>query len=127
MDELTNLIKSEIKRQHKSVRQFSAKVGIPQSTIISALRKGVSGTAFDTVIKICSALNIRLSVNNGVFMDKEKSELLTAFSELDEIGKHTVKTVCNVETLRCRNIPLMTIVNAALEKKQTAQNMQKSE
>ncbi len=127
MDELTNLIKSEIKRQHKSVRQFSAKVDIPQSTIISALRKGVSGTAFDTVIKICSALNIRLSVNNGVFMDKEKSELLTAFSELDEIGKHTVKTVCNVETLRCRNIPLMTIVNAALEKKQTAQNMQKSE
>lgn len=123
MDELTSLIKSEIKRQHKSVRQFSSKVDIPQSTIISALRKGVSGTAFDTVIKICSALNIRLSVNNGVFMDKEKSELLSAFSELDEIGKHTVKTVCNVETLRCRNIPLMTIVNAALEKKQASQKV----
>ncbi len=127
MDDLTALIKSEIKRQHKSVRQFASKIDIPQSTIICALRKGVSGTAFDTVIKICSALNIRLSVNNGVFMDKEKSELLSAFSELDEIGKHTVKTVCNVETLRCRNIPLMTIVNAALEKKQTSQNIQKAD
>jgi len=124
MDELTLLIKSEIKRQFKSVRRFSAEVNIPQSTIISALRKGISGTAFDSVIKICNALDIKLSVNNGVFMDKEKSELLNAFSQLDEIGKHTVKTVCNVETLRCKNVPLMTIVNAALEKKNSAQNQQ---
>lgn len=120
MDELTALIKSEIKRQHKSVRRFSEVIKIPQSTIISSLKKGVSGTAFDTVIKMCNALDIKLSVNNGVFMDKEKSELLSAFSELDEIGKHTVRTVCSVETLRCKNIPVMTIVNAALELKQNS-------
>lgn len=122
MDELTLLIKSEIKRRYKSVRRFASEISIPQSTIISAMRKGISGTAFETVIKICNALDIKLSVNSGVFMDKEKAELLNAFSELDEIGKHTVKTVCNVETLRCKNVPLMTIVNAALEMKQNSQN-----
>ena len=60
MDELTMTIKNEIKRQYKSVRQFSAAIGIPQSTIISALRKGMGGTAFDTVVKMCSALGIKL-------------------------------------------------------------------
>ena len=122
MDELTSLIKAEIKKQYKSVRRFSAEIGIPQSTIISAIKKGVSGTAFDTVVKMCTYLDIKLSFNSGVFMDKEKSELLNAFSELDEIGKHTVKTVCNVEALRCKNVPLMTIVNAALDKKYSPQN-----
>lgn len=122
MDELTALIKAEIKRQYKSVRRFAAEIDVPQSTIISAMRKGVAGTAFETVLKICSALDIKLSMNSGVFMDKENSELLVAFSQLDEIGKHTVKTVCSVETLRCKNVPLMTIVNAALEMKHSSQN-----
>ncbi len=125
MGDLTALIKAEIKRQYKSIRRFSAEIDVPQSTIISAMRKGVSGTAFETVLKMCNALDIKLSVNSSVFMDREKSELLSAFSQLDEIGKHTVKTVCNVETLRCKNIPLMTIVNAALEKKQNSSNQDK--
>ena len=122
MNSLTDLIKAEIKRQYKSVRQFASVIDVPQSTIISAMRKGVSGTAFETVIKMCNALDIKLSVNSGVFMDRENSELLAAFSQLDEIGKHTVKTVCSVETLRCKNVPLMTIVNAALELKHNSQN-----
>ena len=117
MDELTMTIKNEIKRQYKSVRQFSAAIGIPQSTIISALRKGMGGTAFDTVVKMCSALSIKLSMNAGVFMDKEKTELLETFGELDDRGKYTVKAVCNVELLRCRNIPVMSVV-AALDRLQ---------
>lgn len=125
MDEFTMLIKTEIKRQYKSVRQFAAALDIPQSTIISAMRKGIGGTAFDTVIKICSALGIKLSVNSGVFMDKEKSELLEYFGELDDRGKHTVKAVCNVELLRCRNIPVTSMVSA-LERIQNA-NSEKNE
>lgn len=123
MDELTMTIKNEIKRQYKSVRQFAAALDIPQSTIISAMRKGMGGTAFDTVVKMCSALGIKLSMNSGVFMDKEKTELLEVFSELDDRGRNTVKSVCNVELLRCRNIPVMSVV-AALERLQSQQNEQ---
>lgn len=121
MDELTMTVKSEIKRQYKSVRQFAAAIDIPQSTIISALRKGIGGTAFDTVVKICSALGIKLSMNSGIFMDKEKGELLDYFSELDDRGKYTVKAVCNVELLRCRNVPVTSVV-MALERIQNANN-----
>ena len=121
MDELTMLIKNEIKRKYKSVRQFAAAIDIPQSTIISAMRKGIGGTAFDTVIKMCSALGIKLSVNSGVFMDKEKSELLETFGELDERGRDTVKAVCNVELLRCRNVPVASVI-AALERMHSSSN-----
>ena len=118
MDEFTMLVKNEIKRQYKSVRQFAAAIDVPQSTIISSLKKGIGGTSFDTVIKICTALGIKLSMNSGVFMDKEKTELLETFGELDDRGKYTVKSVCNVELLRCRNIPVMSVV-AALERLQS--------
>ena len=119
MDELTITVKNEIKRQFKSVRQFATAINIPQSTIISGLRKGIGGMAFDTVVKMCSALGIKLSVNSGVFMDKEKSELLEYFGELDDRGRYTVKAVCNVELLRCRNVPVTSVV-AALDKIQNA-------
>lgn len=121
MDELTMTVKSEIKRQYKSVRQFACAMDIPQSTIISALRKGIGGTSFDTVVKICSALGIKLSMNSGIFMDKEKSELLDYFGELDDRGKYTVKAVCNVELLRCRNVPVTSVV-MALDRIQNANN-----
>jgi len=110
MDNLTTLIKTEIKRQYKSVRQFSQSVDIPQSTIISALRKGIGGTAFDSVVKMCDILNIKLAVNSTVYLDQEKRELLEAFSELDEKGKHSVESICKVELLRCRNIPIESLL-----------------
>lgn len=59
MDSITNLIKAEIKRQYKSVRQFSEKSGIPYSTLSNCLSKGIGGTAYDTVIKICNLLNLK--------------------------------------------------------------------
>ena len=42
MDKLTNIVRDEISRQYKSVRQFAFAVGIPLSTINSALRGGYS-------------------------------------------------------------------------------------
>lgn len=123
MDELTMTVKNEIKRKYKSVRQFASVIDVPQSTIISGLRKGVGGMAFDTVVKMCNSLGIKLSVNSGIFMDKEKADLLETFSELDDRGRYTVKAVCNVELLRCRNVSVASVV-AALEKIHNSSNEQ---
>ena len=60
MDVLTDLISTEIKRQYKSVRKFSQAIDIPQTTLASAIKNGVSGTAYETIVKICKALNIQL-------------------------------------------------------------------
>ena len=82
MEQLTAMIKAEIKNKYKSVRQFSQVSGIPQSTIISGLKKGVGGMSFETVTKMCSLLDIKLSVHSWHCINKEKNDLLEIFSKL---------------------------------------------
>ena len=42
MDNLTTIVREEIARQYRSVRQFAFAVGVPLSTINSALHNGVA-------------------------------------------------------------------------------------
>ena len=53
-------IKNAILTQYKSGREFSNIVGIPNSTLVSALDKenGIGGMAVEKVVKICEALNL---------------------------------------------------------------------
>lgn len=101
MDELTKLIKAEIKKQFRSVRQFSMYIGVPQSTIVTALQKGIGGTSFETIMQICKVLDIKpVAGQNLLFLDGEKRELLERFSRLDDEGKKAVRAVTAIELLR---------------------------
>lgn len=101
MDELTKLIKAEIKKQFRSVRQFSMYIGVPQSTIVTALQKGIGGTSFETIMQICKVLDIKpVAGQNLLFLDGEKRELLERFSRLDDDGKKAVRAVTAIELLR---------------------------
>lgn len=107
MDQLTALIKQEIKKQYKSVRQFTAVLDIPYTTIASALKNGVGGTAYDTVTKICKALDIQLvNYKNPVLVNQDVLELLSRYNSLDEQGAHTVRTILEMESARCSGSPL---------------------
>lgn len=102
MDKFTQLIKTEIKRQYKSVRQFSEKSDIPYSTLSNALSKGIGGTSFETVLKICSLLGLKHMYNiHSDESDEKMCDMLAMLSALDERGMHTVKTVLRVEYDRC--------------------------
>ncbi|MBP3593136.1 MAG: helix-turn-helix domain-containing protein [Lachnospiraceae bacterium] len=41
-----------------SLRQFAIAADIPYSSLTTGLSRGIAGMQFDTVIKICKALNI---------------------------------------------------------------------
>ncbi len=103
MDELTQLIKKNIKQKYSSTRRFSEELGIPQTTIVSAIKNGISGTAFTTVCKMCNALDIKLM--NGVYpvvVSDATTNLIERLSKLDEKGIHTVTTVLEMEYIRCQ-------------------------
>ena len=101
MDELTKLIKTEIKKQFRSVRQFSMYIGVPQSTIVTALQKGIGGTSFETIMHICDVLDIKpVAGENPIFMDGEKRELLERYTRLDAEGKKAVRALTAIELLR---------------------------
>lgn len=104
MDSITELIKTEVKKQYKSVRQFSEKSGIPYSTLSNAFSKGIGGTSYDTVLKICKMLNLKQVYDADLTIFNDKFfEVCSMLSELDERGVHTVKTVLTVEYNRCKS------------------------
>ncbi len=102
MDELTLLIKKNIKSKYSSTRKFAEELGIPQTTIVSAVKNGVGGTAFTTVCKMCKALDIKIV--NGLYpvtVSDTTRQLIEKLSKLDEKGIHTVTTVIEMEYIRC--------------------------
>ncbi len=118
MEELTSLIKTEIKRQYRSVRHFAIALGIPQSTVVTALNKGIRGTAFETVVRMCKALGIRLPISDeSVYIESGCMDMIRAYNDLDEMGRHAVKTVVYAESLRCRGMDLPALYEANEDEK----------
>lgn len=68
------ILKKEILRQYKSVRAFALNLGIPYSTLVTALERGVEGMAYGTVIRMCD----QLSLNPVDFSYLEKDASLGA-------------------------------------------------
>ena len=52
------ILKKEILSQYKSIRQFAIEMGIPYSTLVTALDRGIEGMAYGTVIRICDKLHL---------------------------------------------------------------------
>lgn len=64
------ILKAEILKQYKSVRQFAIEMELPYSTLVTALDRGIEGMAYGTVIRICD----KLSLNPVDFSSLEKGE-----------------------------------------------------
>ena len=104
MDSITTLIKNEIKAQYKSLSKFSEASGIPYSTLSNALAKGIGGTSYDTVVKICQMLGIKQANDSElVLFNKEFYDIYSKLTKLDEQGIHTVCAVLNAEYHRCES------------------------
>ena len=104
MDTITQLIKSEIKKQYKSVRQFSEKSGIPYSTLSNALSRGIGGTSYETVVKIYKILNLKQAYDTDLTVFNDQSyKICSMLAVLDERAVHTIKTILSMEYERCIN------------------------
>ena len=104
MDNLTKIVRTEIARQYKSVRQFAFAVNIPLSTINSALHNGIGGSSFDTVVQICKTLGIKAMADDAAFyLTDDTEKLLTQYAKLDDYGRHTISSVMQVEYDRCKD------------------------
>ena len=88
MDNLTRIVKTEISRQYKSVRQFAFAVNIPLSTINSALHNGIGGSSFDTVVQICQTLGIKaISSDASFYLTEDTQQLLDQYAQLDDYDR----------------------------------------
>ena len=51
-------LRKAILEQYPSLRQFALESGIPYSTLLTLLSRGIGGASFDVVIRICKQLHI---------------------------------------------------------------------
>lgn len=52
------LLRNLILDRYPSLRQFAKEADIPYSSLMTLLSRGVGGSSFDTVIRLCRALKI---------------------------------------------------------------------
>lgn len=95
------LIKAQIRKKYKNVRQFAMAMEMPYSTIAAALDKGdkrIDTMAYGTVLAICRKLEIDpvnflpLSVSMGEATPQERM-LLSIYDELNQHGKDRIVEV----------------------------------
>ncbi len=52
------LLRWRILDEYGSLRRFAAAAGLPYSTLLTLLARGVGGASFDTVLRICNTLGL---------------------------------------------------------------------
>lgn len=111
-------LKSIILSRYKSIREFSFAVGIPNTTLVSALDRGIGGMAIDKVIQICDFLHLDIKtfepLENEIpitHINNEQKNLLDKYSLLDEQGKNTVNFIIDNEIKRINAISEINISN----------------
>ena len=55
---IEDILKEEIIRQFRTLRDFSEEIEMPYSTLMSVLKRGVYNTSLSTIMRICQKLNI---------------------------------------------------------------------
>lgn len=81
------ILKKEILTQYRSVRQFAIEMGIPYSTLVTALERGIEGMAYGTVIRMCD----KLSLNPVDFTSLERDAALSSQLLENRVMQYYVK------------------------------------
>ena len=85
--------------QSRAIEEACMASGIPYSTLSNALAKGIGGTSYDTVMKICRTLGLKQAYDSDVVLfNREFNDIYTKLTQLDDQGVHTVCAVLNVES-----------------------------
>lgn len=90
------ILKKEILRQYRSVRQFAMEMNIPYSTLVTALERGIEGMAYGTVIRMCDKLSLNPVDFSSLERDASLGEKLLEnrvmqyYLKLNQVGRDKV-------------------------------------
>ena len=106
-------LKNYILSKYKSIREFTIAVDVPYSTIDNMLKRGISGTGVNTMIKICDFLGLDVNdlakgrITEAVPLSVAPLSLSTAeeshikkYRQLDIFGKQAVDAIIDIEYTR---------------------------
>lgn len=101
-------LEERILQRHKSVMSFAKELDIPYTTMKGIISRGIAGTATQTAIQICKALEIEVDpCIKGVIVpvtqnpNYEFEQIIHKYKELDYFGKKAVDELLDTEYSRC--------------------------
>lgn len=107
MDIYRDLIRKEIKTKYGTIDKFANAINIPRTTINFVLKNGIDASNYGMINKIFKALNISHISDIPIVLEPSLLELINNYNQLDDIGKHTVKTVAKAELDRLVSKPII--------------------
>ena len=113
LDTYKNLIRKRIKEKFGTIENFSKHINIPRTTINFILKNGVFASNFGMVSKILKELDIYTADDAPVVIDGQLKDFIKLYNFLDDMGKHTVKSVAQTEYRRINSGNLQDAVIAA--------------
>lgn len=90
------ILKREILKKYRSVRQFALEMNIPYSTLVTALERGIDGMAYGTVIRICDKLNLNpvdfsvLEQDAALSVQILENRVMTDYLKLNQDGRDKI-------------------------------------
>ena len=96
----TEQLKKEIYKKYHSIRAFAKDCGVPHGTIVSALNKGIGGTSFANVVKMCNCLGIDCNEFNPIIVEVEAKRKC---QNLDTYGDKICELINDNKTFLGRN------------------------
>lgn len=90
------ILKQEILKQYRSVRQFAIEMEIPHSTLVTALERGIEGMAYGTVIKMCDKLSLNpvdftsLETDASLGAQLLENRVMQYYMKLNSLGRDRI-------------------------------------
>ena len=84
------ILKKEILRQYRSVRQFAMEMNIPYSTLVTALERGIEGMAYGTVIKMCDKLSLNPVDFSSLGAQLRENRVMQNYVKLNQTGRDKI-------------------------------------
>lgn len=100
LDLYKNLIRKRIKEKFNTIENFSKYTNIPRTTINFILKNGVNASNFGMVSKILKELEIYPINGEPIVLNDDLLDFIKIYNLLDDVGRHTVKSVAKTEYMR---------------------------
>lgn len=90
------ILKKAILSHYRSVRRFSTELGIPYSTLVTALERGIEGMAYGTVIRMCQQLKLNpvdfspLEEHASLGVQILENDVMQNYLKLNQTGRDKV-------------------------------------
>lgn len=101
-------LKDLIIEQYGSISEFSSKISMPNSTLVSVLKRGIHNSSVTNIIKICKALGISTDelAHDRIVPIRETMQNKSHMTDIEKIVEYTKRNLQDYDNLTIGGKPM---------------------